>query len=204
MSNTGDTPYAFQPGELTPPAPPAPSAGGAALAAGAALLGSAAIGLLGGLIWNQVAPRAVYVVVSRGAADAVNPETSAFITGDLWFCLIGVIGGLIIGVASYRLAIRRYGPLPMLAVLAGSVVAGLAARWVGQNLGLAQFNSRLLNSHLGTLLHAPPQLGAEGGTLWPAIAFWPLAACVVPAALVLIAVLRDRPSGGRRRQLPYQ
>jgi hypothetical protein len=208
MTNTGEIPYGYPAGGPAPLAPP-PSRRGAFLAAAGALLGSVLIGLLGGLVWNVVAPKALYVVVSRGSADVVNPETSAFITGDLWFCLIAVVGGLVIGVASYPLAVRKYGPVPMLAVLAGSVVAAFAARWVGQDLGLAQFNDKLLNSHLGTLLHAPPVLGAEPSTfLWPALAFWPLAACLVPAMLVLIAAVRDRPAGnrlGRNRpaQLPF-
>ncbi len=180
---------------------PAPSAGRALVAAGGALLGSAVIGLLGGLIWSVVAPKAVYVVVSRGSADVVNAETTAFIADDAWFCLIAVIGGLLIGAAVYRLAIRRYGPAPMAGVLLGSVVAGLLARFVGQNLGLAKFNAELASSHQGALLHAPPVLGADSATiLWPAIAFWPLAACLIPAALVLLAALRDRPGVNRAQQ----
>jgi hypothetical protein len=210
MSNTGETPYAYEPGAyqqdglMAGKAAPsgAGSGAGSLVAAVGALVGSVLIGVLGGLIWNAVAPKAVYVVVSHGSADVVNAETSAFITADFWFCLIGVIGGLIIGVASYPLAVRKYGPVPMLAVLAGSIIAGLAARWVGQDLGLAQFNDKLLTSHLGAVLHAPPVLGAVPSVIvWPAITFWPLAACVVPAAGVLIAALRDRPAR-RQPQLP--
>ena len=194
MSKTSEGPSAYSYGGLMAAPQPARAAGGGAfLSAGAALLGSVVLGLAGGLIWSAVAPQPVYVVVSRGSADVVNPETSAFITADLWYCLIGIIGGLIIGIASYRLAIRRYGPVPMVAVLGGSVLAGLAARWVGQDLGLAQFNSELAVSHVGALLHAPPVLGANGpGILWPAVAFWPLAACAVPAGLLLFASWRDR------------
>jgi urea transporter len=107
------------------------------------------------------------------------------------------VGGLIIGAVLYRLAIRRYGPLPMAAVLIGSVVAGLLARLVGQHLGLAKFNAELVSSHLGAFLHAPPVLGANGpAILWPAIAFWPLAACLIPAGLVLLTALRDRQGPG--------
>ena len=57
------------------------------------LFGSALIGLAGGLAWTSFAPRAVYVVVGRGSADVVNPETSAFIAADAWYCLIGVAAG---------------------------------------------------------------------------------------------------------------
>jgi hypothetical protein len=166
------------------------------------LLGSAILGLVGGLIWSAVAPRPAYVIVSRGTADVVNAETTAFITGDAWYCLIGMIGGLLIGIASYRLAVRKYGPAPMGAVLAGGVIAGLAARWVGQNMGLAKFNAQLMTSKQGTILHAPPVLGVNSSAImWPAVVFWPLAACLIPAVLVFFATLRARPAG-RRAQLP--
>jgi len=194
MSNTSEGPYAYSYGGLAAAPSPARAAGpGAFLSAGIALAGSVALGLAGGLTWSALAPEAVYVVVSRGSADVVNPETSAFITADLWYCLIGVVGGLIIGTAGYWLAIRKYGPVPMVAVLGGSLLAGLAARWVGQQLGLSRFNSQLASSHVGALLHAPPVLGSNGpAILWPAVAFWPLAACVVPAGLLLVASWRDR------------
>jgi hypothetical protein len=165
------------------------------------LLGSALIGLAGGVAWTKFAPRAVYVVVGSGSAEVVNPETTAFIAADAWYCLIGVVGGLAIGLAGYLLSVRRYGPVPMAAILAGGVLAGLAARWVGENQGLHQFNRQLLTTPHGTLLHAPLGLaGDTSGAVWPplaslpAVAFWPLAACGVAGGIVLMKVLRDRPA----------
>ena len=102
-----------------------------------------------------------------------------------------MIGGLIIGVAGYLLAVRRYGPVPMLAVLAGSTVAAFIARVVGQNWGLHEFDDQLLTSHQGTLLHAPLVLGGDtSAVLWPAIASWPFAACLIAGAMVLFLALR--------------
>jgi hypothetical protein len=200
MSKTSESAFPYHPGNFMSGAEPSPSGTGAAIAAGGVLLGSAIAGLLGGLIWSAVAPRAAYVVISRGSADVTNAETTAFITADAWYCLIAAVGGLIIGIASYRFAVRRYGPMPMAALLAGSVLAGWAARWVGQNLGLSHFNAQLLTSHQGTILHAPPVLGADPSMiLWPAVAFWPLAACLIPAALMFFGSLRDRQPSSRAR-----
>jgi len=198
MSKTSESAYPYHPGNLLPSREPSASGTGALIAAGAVLLGCAIAGLLGGLIWNAVAPRAAYVVIGKGSADVVNAETTAFIAADAWYCLIAVVGGLIVGIASYRFAVRKYGPIPMAAVLGGSVLAGWAARWVGQNFGLSHFNAQLLASRQGTILHAPPVLGADTSKiLWPAIAFWPLAACLVPAALVFFGTLRERQASGR-------
>jgi hypothetical protein len=152
--------------------------------------GSALIGLLAGLVWSQVAPRALYVVVS-GGAEAVNPEGSAFIGADGWFCVIGVAGGIVTGLLGYVLAVRRYGPLPMAGIFIGGLAAAYLALWIGQRSGMTEFIIRLGDSKSGTLLRAPIKLGAHG-----AVAFWPLAAGLAAGALEGLALLRDRRMAG--------
>ena len=158
-------------------------------------------GLIGGLVWVAVAPRATYVVIGHGSADVINAETTAFIAGDAVYCIIGVAGGLLIGLVGYLIGVRRYGPLPMVGVLGGSIAAGIVTRWVGEHSGLTAFNHQLLTSALGTHLRAPLALaGDTSGTTWPTlgsvpeVAFWPLAACVVVGGLTLLLVLRERSS----------
>ena len=175
------------------------SRAGSLAASLAILAGSVALGLAGGLGWAALAPRPLYVVVARGSADVVNPETTAFIAADAWYCLIGVIGGLVIGLGGYLFAVRRYGPAPMAAILAGSIGAGLAARWIGQRQGLGRFDRLLLTTHQGVVLHAPLALAGDTSTaIWPtrgsfpAVAFWPLAACAIPGVIVLVIAMRER------------
>jgi hypothetical protein len=200
MSMTSESPFPYRPGPVIPNAEPRPRRSSIAVAAILTLAGSAILGLVGGLVWSVVAPRVPYVVVGRGSADVTNAETPAFITGDVWYCVIAVVGGLILGTVAYLYAVRRYGPVPMAAVLAGSVGAGYLARWVGQNLGLAKFNAELGSSKVGTVLHAPPVLGSNPGTvLWPAIVLWTLAACVVAGVFITLSALGDRRVPGRAR-----
>jgi hypothetical protein len=156
----------------------------------AIVIGSALVGLVGGVLWAALAPRAVFVAVGHGQAYVVNAETTAFIAGDAWFCLIGAVGGLVIGLLGYLFAIRRYGPVPMAAVLVGSVVAGLTARWLGQHWGLTGFNDQLATARRGTLLHATLVLGDVPQPLWPAIMLWPLMACLLAGGLVLLSAMR--------------
>src|SRR5215471_3550741 len=137
----------------TPASPPGGSRPGRVVAACAAVLAvSGTAGLAGGLAWARLAPRPVYQLFGQGVAYVVNVETTAFIAADAWFCLIGLLGGLVLGVAGYLLGVRRHGPAVMAAVLGGSVGAGLIARWVGQGAGLAQFNAALAAGHAGTLM----------------------------------------------------
>src|ERR1039458_4181415 len=145
--------------------------GSGLLALAAVVTGSLVFGLLAGFIWQLVARRPLFVVVGRGAADVVNPETGAFIAADGWFCVLAVAGGIVTGLLGYRFAVRRYGPLPMVGVLAGGLAAAFVTRWVGQRSGSAAFNARLGAARPGTLLHAPIMLGSAG-----ALALRPLAA----------------------------
>jgi hypothetical protein len=144
-------------------------AGAVALAGVAAAAGTAAFGIPAGLAWATLAPRALLQVVSRGAAVVVNPETSAFITADAWFCLITAVGGVVTGVIGYRVAVRRWGAVAALGLIAGAVAAGLITLWLGSHAGLSSFHHRLAVGAPGTRFNSSLALGATS-----ALAFWPM------------------------------
>lgn len=191
MAETSHLPHPPQPGSGQSRARrgPAlsPSIAAGLLAFLAVVAGSVLLGLLGGLLWGHLAPRAVYVVVSRGTAQVVNPETGAFIAADGWFCVLGAAGGIVSGLLGYRLAVRRYGALPMLGVLGGGLAAAYVAMKLGQQAGKAQFYRLLASSKPGTQLRAPVNLGAHA-----ALAFWPLAAGLVAGGIEAVVLLRQR------------
>jgi hypothetical protein len=153
----------------------------------AAAAASAALGLLTGLIWSALAPRALLVVQSPGVAYVVNTETSAYIVADAWFCLLTAIAGLICGLAGYLLAVRRYGAAALTGLVLGAVAASLLAMWVGEQQGLAGFRSRLAASAAGTRLREPLTLGGHGE-----LAFWALFAAAVVGGIELVRQSADR------------
>ena len=189
---------------LTPPSGPAsPSRaqarpglqGPALLAAVLIAVGSVVVGLAAGAIWAAAAPRVLYQVytLSPPTAYATNPETSAFIAADGWYCLVAVVGGALIGLLGYLFGVRRYGPAPMAGIVVGSVAAAFIAAWVGHLFsGGPGFDQLLATSKPGTFLHAPISLGSRG-----ALAFWPLAGAGVAGGIELIGVLKAR------HQMPY-
>jgi hypothetical protein len=140
---------------------------------GAVTAAVALLGLPAGLAWIAVAPRVAVVVTGRGTAQVVNPETKAFIAGDGWFCLIGLAGGLVAGLAGYLIAVRRRGAPAMAGLMVGGLAASFLAWWIGRSDGLAAFHSALLTSPKGAILHAPLMLRAHG-----AVVVWPLTAAV--------------------------
>ncbi|HEY2549794.1 MAG TPA: hypothetical protein VGI64_04375 [Streptosporangiaceae bacterium] len=168
--------------------------GAGLLALAAVAAGSVLVGLLGGLLWMHLAPRPAFTVVPGGSAQALNAETSAFIAADFWFCVLGVVGGVITGLLGYLLAVRRYGPLPMAGVLGGGLAAAYAASWIGHHAAVTSFLRRIGASKPGTVLHAPVTLGAHS-----AVVFWPLAAGLVAGGIEMSVVVR-----ARRRALAEQ
>ena len=156
-----------------------------AVAAGTALLG-----LLAGYAWSVVAPRALLVMVSPGAAALVQVETRAFIAADAAFCLVdagrrGDFRGarLPAGGAQARAAGhgRRAGR---------GLAAAYLARWVGERSGLASFHHLLATLPAGAQLRDTLTLGASS-----ALAFWPLAAGLIAGGLTALAAdgRRGRP-----------
>jgi hypothetical protein len=195
MSEPPQSPQAARPGDAGRERPfdasPAAISVSLAIVAGTVLLGLAA-----GYVWSQTAPRALLVIVGPGAAGLVHTETAAFIAADLAFCLIGLAGGVLSGVLGYLLGVRRYGPLAMIAVLAGALAAALLARWVGQHAGLASFHHLLATLPAGRHLLDPLTLRATG-----AVACWPFAAGLTAGGMEAFAG-RGRHRGGAGGPLP--
>ncbi len=147
----------------------------------------AVLGVPSGFVWAAIAPRVALVVTGHGAGQVANPETKAFIAGDGWFCVIGIVGGLLAGIAGYLVAVRRRGALAALGLILGGLAAALLAWWIGRSVGLASFRNALTASRPGTVLHAPLVLRAHG-----AVVIWPLtSALLVALAELLTGPQRD-------------
>jgi len=159
----------------------------AGLVFGASAAATAVWGIPAGFLWGALAPRVLVQVVSKGTAEIVQPETSAFIVADLCFCLIGVAGGLVTGVLGYLLAVRRRGPAAAAGLIVGALGAAAVTLGIGDHYGQAGFRHQLAHSPPGTHLHASLALGATSG-----LVFWPLATAFVIAVSELAVRSRAR------------
>ena len=143
------------------------------------------LGVAAGLIWAAVAPRALLQEVGHGQAQVLNAESSAFIVADAWFGLITALGGVITGLAGYRLLVRRAGWPAAAGLVLGAVAAAWLARWSGQHIGLGSYDHLLAVSPDGAVFRASLRLGAAS-----ALVFWPGLASVV----LLVAEYGGRPA----------
>jgi hypothetical protein len=173
----------------SPEADARPSAASAVAWFTAALAGSAVLGLLGGLIWGEAAPRAMLQEISTGTAELMNAETRAYIGADAWFCGIAAVAGLLTGIVGYRFCVARHGGGTRAVIAAGLILGGVAGAfamlWLGQQIGLSAYNQHLASSANGTVFASSLTLGARS-----ALAFWPMFTAVV----ILVGEWGTRPS----------
>lgn len=100
----------------------------------ALILALALLALLVGTVWELIAPRLEFEVLSKGKAYQTDVESEALIAADGWFAIIGAALGLAsgIGVWFWR---RARGPFMMLALAGGSLLASYIAWKFGALLG---------------------------------------------------------------------
>lgn len=134
------------------------------------MVGVAALGLLLGFLWEQLAPR-VPLMVRGGDAWLKEGESEDAISIDGTFALLGLAFGAVTALAVFLW--RRRGGLPLVLGLAlggllGAVLAWQFGIWLGPSENVAQ---RAGEVGEGGVFDAPLELKAKGALLaWPAAA----------------------------------
>lgn len=155
ISPVGDQPWVDPYAESPPPT--RSSALRTVVTALAVAVGAAALGVPYALLWALAAPDVPVVKVDDGQAVPAEP-TEQFVAGDGWFVLLGVAFGVVAAVAVWLLARRTRGPVVLVALAFGSVVAGVVAAWLGERIGIADYQQALAAAAPGTRLAHPPDL----------------------------------------------
>jgi hypothetical protein len=141
------------------------------LAFAAASLG---LGAAAGVLWWLVVNPPAYELNSNGGAATSERGLTEFISGDAWFCAIGLVVGLLIGLAAWRW-LRSIGWTVVLVVLVCAVAAALTCWLVGYRLGPGDFSARLAAAQPGQLVPIPLTLRARASLLtWPFFAVIPV------------------------------
>jgi hypothetical protein len=138
------------------------------------LAGSLALGAAAGVVWWSVVRPPAYELNSNGGATTTERGLAEFIAGDAWFCAIGLVAGLLIGLAAWRW-LRTLGWTVVLVVLVCAVASALTCWLVGYRLGPGDFSARLAAAQPGQLVPIPLTLRARASLLvWPFFAIIPV------------------------------
>jgi hypothetical protein len=135
---------------------------------------SLGLGAAAGVLWWLVAQPPRYELNSNGGAKISERGLSEFIGADAWFCAIGLVVGLLIGVAAWRW-LRTLGWAVVLVVLVCATASALTCWLVGYRLGPGDFSARLAAAQPGDLVPIPLTLQARASLLtWPFFAIVPV------------------------------
>lgn len=126
---------------------------------------SIVLGGLSALAWAHFSKLPAYVLHADYQATMSERELTSFVSSDVWFTVIGLVVGLIVGIFTWRW-FRETGWISALAAVAGGLLAGLVCWGVGELLGPGPLDARMYLAKPGDLvpvalkLHAPSALAA--------------------------------------------
>ncbi len=134
------------------------------------------LGAATGVLWWWVVDLPAYSVGDSGRAGISERGLTEFFAGDAWFCMIGFVVGLALGILGWRL-FKNLGWPVAVGVAALAVLAGLICWLVGYALGPGPFVPRLAAARPGDLV--PIELTVRSPV---ALVVWPFAA-ILPVLL---------------------
>jgi hypothetical protein len=141
---------------------------------GAFAAGSLGLGAAAGVVWWLVVKPPAYELNSNGGATTSERGLTQFIAADAWFCAIGFVAGLLIGIAAWRW-FRALGWSVVLVALFCAMAAAMTCWLVGYRLGPGDFSARLAAAQPGDLVPIPLTLRARASLLtWPFFAVIPV------------------------------
>ncbi len=141
---------------------------------GAFAAASLGLGAAAGVAWWLLVKPPAYELNSNGGATTSERGLAEFIAADAWFCVIGLVVGLLIGIAAWRW-LRTLGWSVVLVVVVCAVASALMCWLVGYRLGPGDFSARLAAANPGDLVPIPLTLRARASLLtWPFFAVIPV------------------------------
>ncbi|SDT40895.1 hypothetical protein SAMN04489812_5663 [Microlunatus soli] len=112
------------------------------------LLLAALVGVGAGILWEKIVRLPGYRISSNGTATTTERGLTEFFGGDAWFCLIGFLAAVGLGIVAWKWFGQLGWPVVFVAVL-GAVSAALICWWVGYQLGPGPFDPRLAAAQPG-------------------------------------------------------
>lgn len=100
------------------------------------------VGVGAGILWQKMVRLPGYRIDSNGTATTTERGLTEFFGGDAWFCAIGFLISLGLGIVAWKWFGRLGWPVVFVAVL-GAVGSALTCWWVGYHLGPGPFDPRL-------------------------------------------------------------
>ena len=132
------------------------------------------LGAIAGVGWWAVMDTPAYLVNPDGSASIGERGLAEFVAGDAWFCAIGLLVGVALGLVAWRVLSGLGWPLVLLVAIV-AVLSSLVCWYVGHRLGPGDFVGRLAAARPGDLVPIELTLRARASLLtWPFFAIIPV------------------------------
>lgn len=138
----------------TPDQPESSPPSGAARIAARLLIFVAVSLILGagvGVLWEQVVTLPTYTVATNGVANATERGLAEMFGSDAWFCVLGFLTCLGLGLLAWRWFHPLGWPTVPVAII-GAMSAALVCWLVGYELGPSSFVDRLAAAKVGAVV----------------------------------------------------
>ena len=126
----------------------------------------AVVAVLSGIIWNRMVVLPSYVIDEGFRASLPESGMAQLVATDVYFSLVGVVAGLILGITTWIL-FHRLEWISTLIAAGGGLLAGLIARQVGEFIGPRNFEERIAQATKGDLVRID-----FDATTWVPLALW--------------------------------
>lgn len=156
---------------------------------------SALLGVLSGVLWWRLVDLPVYVVGEDGRASTTERGLTEYFGMDAWFCLIGVVVGVGLGLVAWRWLSAAGWPMIVVAVL-GSVVSALLCWYVGWNFGPGPLDPRLAQAGVGA--EVPIELTVH---TWVSVVVWVFATSIPLLLISALSADYEEPKPLRRSRI---
>ena len=132
------------------------------------------VGALAGVVWWAMVEPPAYRVNPDGGASISERGLTEFLGGDAYFCAIGLVAGIAVGIGAWRWFDQLGWPLVLL-VCGLAFLAGLTCWLVGYRLSPGDFSARLAAAQPGDAVPIELTLRARASLLvWPFCAVIPV------------------------------
>jgi hypothetical protein len=132
------------------------------------------LGAVAGVAWWGMVDVPAYRVNPDGGASIGERGLAEFVAGDAWFCAIGLLVGVGLGLVAWRVLSDLGWPLVLLVGVV-AVLSSLMCWYVGHRLGPGDFVGRLAAAQPGDLVPIELTLRARASLLtWPFFAIMPV------------------------------
>jgi hypothetical protein len=105
-------------------------------------------------VWAEISPRVVLEMSPNGPVY-VEPNPEGYVAGESVYLMMTAAVGILSAVVVWMLVRKRRGPILLVGLAVGSVAGAVLMAWLGQRIGLAEYQRLLEEAPVGTRFEVP-------------------------------------------------